>query len=132
MENQNIIFKKLAELIKKSHASYSNFNVAAIVETDLGLFNGVNIENSVFPLTMCAERIAIWSAITAGAKKINKLYLLTSDKTLSANLCGSCRQVLSEWMDEKGEIYIFDINANVTKYKINQLLPFAFGKKNLD
>lgn len=128
MKNQ---FIKLQKIIKNSYSPYSKFRVAAIAETDIGEFAGVNIENSAFPVTICAERNAIFSAITNGAKHINRISLLTDHKNGFGMPCGSCRQVMTEFMNANDEIIIYSLNGDYKKYTLNDLLPFSFTKEDL-
>ncbi|MDR1991336.1 MAG: cytidine deaminase [Mycoplasmataceae bacterium] len=124
-------YQELLQIIKKSYAPYSHFKVAAIVETDKGNFSGVNMENSSYSLSMCAERNAIGSAITAGAKQITAIHLLALSKTKnkSAIPCGACRQVMAEFAKNDFPIYVYQSNGAMKEYSFKKLLPFAFTLK---
>jgi cytidine deaminase len=122
----DIYFKKLQQLIKNAYAPYSKFNVAAIVSTDIGEFNGVNIENSSYSATVCAERVAIFNAIANGAKKFNTLYLLTSSNKDNIVPCGMCLQVMSEFFDMNTKIIVSNKLGKSKNYTLKQLLPKAF------
>jgi cytidine deaminase len=83
--------------LDQAYAPYSRFPVAAAVIDDRGrVFTGVNVENASYGLTICAERVAVFSAIAAGAHRILAL-AVTSKNTTSVPPCGACRQVLAEF-----------------------------------
>ena len=119
--------KKTFELLKNSYSPYSNFKVASSVITkDNKFFGGVNIENASYGLTMCAERSAIFNAISNGIKKEDIDYLIlvsTNDNKLIP--CGACLQVLSEFLDSNTDIIIKE-NDNIKIYKLKNFLPFSF------
>jgi cytidine deaminase len=119
-------FQELKKIIKHAYAPYSKFKVAAIVETEKGVFNGVNVENASFPLSLCAERIAIGSAITHGARKFKSLYLLTLTNRTDVTPCGACRQVIFELCPPNMPIYVYNQSGKVKKYTNKQLLPCGF------
>lgn len=118
---------KTMGLIKNSYSPYSNFKVASSVITkDNRFFGGVNVENASYGLTMCAERTAIFNAISNGIKKENIDYLiLVSDSKQKLFPCGACLQVLSEFLDEDTDVIIQN-NNNISVYKLKNLLPFSF------
>jgi cytidine deaminase len=122
----NCKFLELNQIIKHAYAPYSKFKVAALVETDQGTFKGVNVENASFGLALCAERIAIGSAVSHGTKKFKALYLLTSSSHMDATPCGACRQVIFELCPGNMPIYVFNKQGKVNKYTVNQLLPHGF------
>lgn len=119
--------KKTFELLKNSYSPYSNFKVASSVVTkDNKFFGGVNVENASYGLTMCAERSAIFNAISNGIKKEDIDYLIlvsTNDNKLIP--CGACLQVLSEFLDSNTDIIIKE-NDNIKIYKLKNFLPFSF------
>jgi cytidine deaminase len=119
-------YTELKEIIKHAYAPYSKFKVAAIVETDIGDFPGVNVENASYPLAVCAERNAIAAAIVAGAKKVKAVHVLSSLSKDSLTPCGACRQVIAEFSDESTPLYMYTSTGKVKKYTLKQLLPFAF------
>jgi len=124
------MIKELIELQKNSHAKYSNFKVAAIVVTnDNKKFNGVNVENSSFGETICAEKSALISAISNGYKKnnIKEIHLIGGDAKKIIYPCGSCLQVISELMSKDANIFLYS-KKETKKMKINELLPFPFSE----
>ena len=110
--------------------TYSNFHVGAAVLTDKDqIFKGCNIESSSYSLTICAERTAIFNAVTEG-KRIFKAIAISGDTKDFISPCGACRQVIS---DICGEIDVIMANSKgeYVVRKTAELLPFAFGDKDL-
>ena len=107
-------------------AKYSNYPVGAALLTSEGIvIKGCNIESKAYPTTLCAERVAIFSAIAQGFNNFEALALITKD---GAFPCGSCRQIIYEYTDNI-IIYIGQNNdENFLKVHINDLLPNPFGK----
>ena len=115
---------------REAYALYSKYAVGAALLTASGeIFIGVNVENAVFPLTMCAERSAIFSAVSAGHRKFQAIAVATRD---GGTPCGSCRQVMAEFGLEMEGI-IADTSGNVRMITtVAELLPGAFGSQNLN
>lgn len=115
---------------EKAHAIYSNFRVGAVLVTgDDRLYHGCNIEISSYGLTICAERVAVFKAISEGETQFKSIYIASdSDKITSP--CGACRQVL--W-DLAGDIEVVMINRDgqFQKEQLSKLLPLVFDKTYL-
>ncbi|HQF41979.1 MAG TPA: cytidine deaminase [Ignavibacteriaceae bacterium] len=130
MDN-NTLIQKAVEAKKNAHPPYSNFHVgAALLTEDDKIYTGCNVENSTFGLTLCAERTAIFKAMSEGERKF-KAIAIASDSPDYITPCGACRQIIS---DHCGEIDIICTNAK-GEYKIfktSELLPHAFGDKDLN
>lgn len=112
---------------KNSYAPYSKYKVgAAILTEDDTIISGCNVESSSYGLTCCAERVAIYSAITKGHNKFKALAIFTEN---GGTPCGACRQVI--W-DLCGDIpiYIADENGKVEETSSKALLPKAFELDN--
>ena len=118
------LIKKAIIAQKRAVATYSNYPVgAALLTEENSIILGCNVESKAYPTTLCAERVAIFSAISQGYKLFSALALITRD---GAYPCGSCRQIIHEF-SENIPIYIArDIDDYVTK-TISDLLPFPFG-----
>ena len=115
---------------KKSEAVFSHFRVGAAIETKAGkVYSAFNIESSSYGLSMCAERIAIWKAITSGESKFLRIAIV-SDAEEFCPPCGACRQVLFEHAGDL-DIYMTNKNGDVKKEKLSSLLPHAFTAKTL-
>jgi len=125
-------FKELEVLLASSSAPYSGFNVASIAVTERGeIFKGVNVESVAYPTTICAERNAIFSAITAGVKtgEITEIHILARNvqkEWVAAFPCGSCRQVISEQSLNQARMYVYSSETEVSEHTIEALLPHAF------
>jgi len=119
-----IIEAKNAQSMAK--APYSNYPVgAALLTKDDKIVKGCNIESKAYPTTLCAERVAIFSAISQGYTNFKALALITLD---GAYPCGSCRQIIYEYTDNIS-IYISNNKTEtIKKISINDLLPHPFGK----
>ena len=128
--NYDLLAKKAVEAKKNALPAYSNFHVgSALITEDGKIFSGCNIESSSYSLTMCAERIAIFKAISEGERKF-KAIALAGDTDDYISPCGACRQVIS---DLCGDIDIIMVNGK-GDYKVNktsELLPFAFSDDDL-
>lgn len=128
-------YKQLAELaIKaKQHSLpvYSNFFVgSALLTVENKVYTGCNVESSSYSLTICAERNAIFKAISEGEREF-KAIAVAADTEDFISPCGACRQVIS---DLCGDIDIIMVNSNgdYMVKKTSELLPFAFGDKDLE
>jgi len=125
-------FKELNTLLDLSYAPYSGFNVASIVVTkDNKIFKGVNVESAAYPTSNCAERNALQTAVTEGAKvgDIKEVHILgrNSEKLLvKAYPCGSCRQVIAEQSANEADVYCYSVEGNIEKFTIAELLPHGF------
>ena len=132
MEKDKLV--KLAEEARQlSYSPYSNFKVgAALLTKDGKVFYGANIENSSYPLCMCAERNAIYHAMLNGYKKSDFVAMaLTADTDTPCTPCGACRQVLSELFPKEGKIYMANLKGDIQETDIEELLPFAFSEDAL-
>ncbi|MBI3585124.1 MAG: cytidine deaminase [Nitrospinae bacterium] len=110
---------------EKAYAPYSNFKVgAAVLTTDGKIFTGCNVENSSYGLTICAERAAIFNAVSSGYKKFTKIAVVT-DSEPSASPCGACRQVMFEFGDDI-EVIMANLKGDIKIMKINELLKDGF------
>ena len=116
---------KIAEEIQKNaYAPYSDFRVgAALLCGDGTVYTGVNIENASYGATICAERCAIFKAVSDGKKDFVKIAITSSsgDFTLP---CGICRQVMSEFMED-GSVIVTN-GKEIKSYKVTELLPESF------
>lgn len=125
--------EKLQELLKNSYSPYSNFRVAAIaVMKDGKEFCGVNVENASYGVSNCAERSAIFSAISNGYKRhdFERLYVMC-DSELVGKPCFICRQVISEMFEKDKEIICISPNGKEEKYKVEELCPYPFSDDDL-
>lgn len=130
---QNDLIAKAIDARKLSYSPYSNFKVGAAVATKDGkVFVGANIENSSYPLCMCAERNALYNAMMNGYKKDDFVALaICADTDNVCSPCGACRQVISELFPKNAPIYMANLKGMVKETTIDELLPFAFSGDDL-
>jgi cytidine deaminase len=107
-----------------AHCPYSHYRVGAALETADGVvFTGSNVENASFGLTICAERSAVFAAVSAGARKFRRIVVAT-DSEPPGPPCGACRQVLAEF---GSELEVESVGPTQSKrWTIRELLPDAF------
>ena len=125
--------KELVEVTKKyrlfSYSPYSKFKVGAAVLTKKGnVYGGCNIENSSYPVTNCAERTAIFKAVSEGEPEIEALALI-ADTDGPCSPCGACRQVIAEFKINR--IIMANLKGDIKVVNLEELLPFAFSDKDL-
>jgi cytidine deaminase len=115
---------KAIDASTRSHSPYSKARVGSALETSDGkIYQGCNIENASFGGTVCAERVAIWKAVSEGHKKIKRIYVYTQPGWPP---CGMCLQVMTEFADGDLEIIIGDEKGNEKTKKLKELLTHAF------
>ena len=108
----------------RAHAPYSHFKVGAALQTATGeVFAGCNIENASYGLTLCAERVAIGSAVAAGFTSFNQIVVVSAG---GVTPCGACRQVLAEFGDFMVRCVDADGGAGRV-FQLRDLLPHGFG-----
>ena len=131
--NKEELVLKAKEARKLSYSPYSHFEVGAAVLTKDGkVFVGANVENSAYPLCMCAERNALYHAYMNGYKKEDLVALaLSADTDGPCSPCGACRQVISELFPMKAPIYMSNLKGALQETTIAELLPFAFSPEDL-
>lgn len=124
--------EELEKLLNNSYAKYSGYRVAAIcIMKDGNKFLGVNVENASFGATICAERSAIISAVTAGYKKgdFKELHIMVDSEKIGTP-CFVCRQVITEFMDKDAKVFLYSHN-DIAKYLVSELCPYPFTEDNL-
>lgn len=123
--------EKAARAVQEhAHAPYSGFRVGAALQAANGaVFVGCNVENASFGLTICAERVAVGAAVSAGHDEILTVVVVT-DVDPPAAPCGACRQVLAEFGPN---MEIVAVGPGQTRsWKLGELLPAQFGRKDLN
>lgn len=128
------MYKELKGIIENSYSKYSNYKVACIVKMKDGqIFKGVNVENPSFKDGLCAEQVAIGTAIAEGYTKgdFDSIYLLGSSNH-SITPCFLCRQLLVEFFEENNLLITYDVEGKETKYKVSELCPHAFSEEDLN
>ena len=113
-----------------SVAPFSEFLVGAAVRTSNGkIYTGCNIESASYGLTVCAERVAIWKALSEGEKHLTELAVVADTETLTPP-CGTCRQIIWEFARE-ATIVFANLNGESELFHIKDLLPSAFDARFL-
>jgi len=127
-------FRKLIEEAAgarlNAYAPYSEFAVGSAVLTDNGsIFTGCNIENASFGLSICAERVAIFKAISSGSKTFKAIAIVGNTKGSCAP-CGACRQVMIEFSPEM-DVIMSNLHYDIKIKKVKELLPDAFQSQDM-
>ena len=130
--NEQQLFDVANHAMKNAYAPYSHYQVgAAILCDDQKVYSGVNVENASFGLTNCAERTAIFKAVSEGAKSVKAIVITNSTKELSKP-CGACRQVMSEFMGPEDVVFLANNQNDYQKYTFNEILPLAFSDEDMN
>ncbi len=119
----------LQKLLDKAVTVQSDFPVSVVLETDIGLFSGVNIECSSWNMGMCAERVALVKAISNGAQMFSSMHIHTREGEFSSP-CGACRQVILEHLP-RGRIHLYHADRSKSSYFTRDLLPYSFHSTTL-
>jgi cytidine deaminase len=115
-----------------AHAPFSNFKVgAAIVTADGRAYDGCNIEHSVYSLTMCAERVAIFKAVSEGARDFVKVAVVADYERVTPP-CGCCRQSLWEFAGPGTKVILANLAGEVQRFDLEDLLPLPFDASFLE
>jgi cytidine deaminase len=128
--NYRTLVKHARDSLRRSYSPYSRFRVGAAILTKKGkVYTGCNIEISTFALTLCAERTAIFKAVSEGERHF-KAIAVCSDEDGFTSPCGACRQVI---MDLAGDIefVMSKRNGEIKVMRLSKLLPIPFGPQNL-
>lgn len=122
-----LLAQKAREAMENAYCPYSNYRVGAAVLTDGGrIYSGCNIENGSYGATNCAERTAIFKAVSEGERQFSALAIFAEEGSAPPFPCGICRQVLSEFCSPDMPIIVFDGEKSVYNTSLEELLPFAF------
>ena len=114
-----------------AHAPYSNFRVGAAIEDESGrIHTGCNIENATYGLTLCAERVAVFKAISEGARNFKRIAVAADTATLTPP-CGACRQILWEFCGN-AELTLINLQHKTETFQLKDLFPRPFDASFLD
>ena len=115
---------------ENAHAPFSKFKVGAAVEDASGrIHSGCNVENATYGLTICAERVAIFKAISEGARAFTRIAVVADTETLTPP-CGACRQILWEFCGDV-EIVLANLSGKSETLRLGELLPRPFDSSFL-
>ncbi len=118
------------EVRENAYAPFSRFKVGAALETDDGeIIVGSNVESASYGLTVCAERVAVWNAISHGKRKITRIAVVADTEELTPP-CGVCRQIIWEFGGDIPVIFA-NLDGKVETVQMKELLPRAFDTKFL-
>ncbi len=126
-------FKIAFDYQKRAHAPYSQKQIGAAIQlSDGSFYGGCNVENASYGATVCAERVAVWKAVSEKTKiKISKVYVVSPAGSPPWPPCGMCRQVLSEFCSENTLVYTANPEGDSTTQKFAEIFPGAFKKEYL-
>ncbi|MFC5447450.1 cytidine deaminase [Paenibacillus aestuarii] len=119
------LIQQAIEARKHAYTPYSHFQVGAALLSGGNVYVGCNIENASYGLTNCAERTAVFKAVSEGNRKIEAIAVV-ADTPGPVSPCGACRQVLAEFCDHDTKIYLTNLHGNTEEWTMAQLLPGAF------
>jgi cytidine deaminase len=115
---------------ENAHAKFSNFKVGAGLRSSSGkIYGGCNVENATYGLTVCAERVAIFKAISEGERKFDAIAVVTDASTLTPP-CGACRQLIWEFCGDI-PVVLANLAGKVEVIRMSQLFPKPFDSSNL-
>ena len=130
-ETKSILFDAAEKMLRFSYAPYSNFCVgAALLSADGKIFTGCNVENAAYGPSNCAERTAVFKAISEGVKDFVAIAIVGGKNGLIEDFCspcGVCRQVLAEFCSKDFLILLKDKKNQVKEFTLEQLLPESFS-----
>ena len=113
-----------------AHAPYSNFRVGAAVRAKSGrIFTGCNVENSTYGLTLCAERVAIFKALSEGERGFDAIAVVADTEPLTPP-CGACRQIIWEFCGD-AEVVLANLKGGVEVHRMSALFPKPFDQSLL-
>lgn|SRR5690625_5095075 len=125
------LINKAIQAREKSYSPYSNFKVGASVMGESGkIYSGCNIENAAYSPTICAERVAIFKAISNGEREIKKIALIGSTDSFTYP-CGVCRQVMTEFASDDFEIIVAKNIEEYMSYSLDDLMPNSFRARDM-
>ncbi|QDP40422.1 cytidine deaminase [Radiobacillus deserti] len=131
MDKQALI-EEAKKIRENAYVPYSKFPVGAALLTKSGkVYYGCNIENAAYPVSLCAERVAIFKAISDGEYEFDQLAVV-ADTERPVPPCGSCRQVMSEFFTKDLMIHTSNLRHDTKSVTMEELLPFSFSQDDLE
>ncbi len=123
------LIRAAKEIRQRAYAPYSNYAVGAALLAESGkIYTGVNVENAAYPAGICAERVAIFKAISEGERRFEAIAVVTSN---GGTPCGSCRQVMAEFSTHMTVLVADEGEKLLMERQVSDLLPGAFGPNDL-
>ena len=125
-QRRQTLIKDATDMLDKAYVPYSKFPVGAALSTKDGqIFTGCNIENASYPLTNCAERTAMFKAVSEGQRSFDYL-VVTGNTEGPISPCGACRQVLVEFCEPDMPVLLTNKKGKLKETTVSELLPGAF------
>lgn len=130
MSDYDALIAAASKVRENAHAKFSNFKVGAAVRTPSGkIYTGCNIENATYGLTVCAERTAIFKAISEGERKFDAIAVVTDSDALTPP-CGACRQIIWEFCGDV-PVILANLQGTTETLRMSELFPKPFDSSNL-
>lgn len=131
MKVENLI-QEAHKAREKAYVPYSQFKVGAALLTEDGkVYHGCNIENAGYSMTNCAERTALFKAVSEGERKFSMLAVV-ADTPGPVSPCGACRQVIAELCPKDMKVILTNLKGDRQEFTIEQLLPGAFSSEDMN
>ncbi|KRM10715.1 hypothetical protein FC15_GL001320 [Lapidilactobacillus concavus DSM 17758] len=126
----NELIEKAKQAREQAYVPYSKFAVGAAVLTDDGhIFQGCNIENGSFSMTICAERCAMFAGVLAGYHHFKAIAVIADTKG-GVSPCGACRQVMTEFMNPDDQVILANLQGDQIDTTVEGVLPYSFSLKD--
>jgi cytidine deaminase len=127
---KDLLIEAAKQARENAHAPYSNFRVGAALRSTSGrIFGGCNVENATYGLTMCAERVAIFKAVSEGERGFSAIAVVTDTEVLTPP-CGSCRQLIWEFCGDI-PVSMANLKGKIEVMQMRELFPRPFDDSNL-
>jgi cytidine deaminase len=128
-EMKDKLIQRAKEAWGRAYAPYSNYNVGAALLTKSGeIYDGVNVENAVYPVGICGERTAIFKAVSEGHRSFQAIAVVTKN---GGTPCGACRQVMAEFGLDTIVLIANTDGELIHQLTVAELLPYSFGEKDI-
>ena len=130
MTEKDLLIEAAKQARENAHAAYSNFRVGAALRSTSGrIFGGCNVENATYGLTMCAERVAIFKAVSEGERGFSAIAVVTDSEVLTPP-CGACRQLIWEFCGDI-PVSMANLKGKIEVIQMRELFPRPFDDSNL-
>ena len=130
MTEKDLLIEAAKQARENAHAAYSNFRVGAALRSTSGrIFGGCNVENATYGLTMCAERVAIFKAVSEGERGFSAIAVVTDTDVLTPP-CGACRQLIWEFCGDI-PVSMANLKGKIEVMQMKELFPRPFDDSNL-
>ena len=130
MTEKDLLIEAAKQARENAHAPYSNFRVGAALRSASGrIFGGCNVENATYGLTMCAERVAIFKAVSEGERGFSAIAVVTDTEVLTPP-CGACRQLIWEFCGDI-PVSMANLKGKMEVIQMKELFPRPFDDSNL-